>query len=134
MVQFLTPFEPVILVVHFLICVFLVIVILLQAGKGADMGAAFGAGSSQTLFGARGAATFLQKMTAVVAISFLVTSLALASIHKNRSAGGGGKSVVDQPVPATPPVVPAQQVQPAQAQQQPVQAQPAQAVTEPEKK
>ena len=109
MISFLIPLEPVILVLHFTICIFLVIVILLQAGKGADMGAAFGAGSSQTLFGARGAATFLQKMTAVVAISFLVTSLSLAAIHKSRSIEGGGSSVVDdqQPVVPTVPTVPA---------------------------
>lgn len=77
--------EPLILVFHVLICVFLVVAILLQAGKGADLGAAFGAGSSQSLFGARGAATFLTKLTTVVAILFLATSLTLATLHKDRS-------------------------------------------------
>lgn len=81
----LASLEPLILVFHVLICVFLVVAILLQAGKGADLGAAFGAGSSQSLFGARGAATFLTKLTTVVAILFLATSLTLATLHKDRS-------------------------------------------------
>lgn len=81
----LASLEPLILVFHVLICVFLVVTILLQAGKGADLGAAFGAGSSQSLFGARGAATFLTKLTTVVAILFLATSLTLATLHKDRS-------------------------------------------------
>lgn len=81
----LASLEPLILVFHVLICVFLVVAILLQAGKGADLGAAFGAGSSQSLFGARGAATFLTKLTTVVAILFLATSLTLATLHRDRS-------------------------------------------------
>jgi len=96
--------------VHFLLCFFLIAVILLQAGKGADIGAAFGAGGSQTVFGPRGAATFLSKMTTVVAILFLLTSVALA-----RLAGGtrGGSVLEGAPVeaeaptiPETPPVLP----------------------------
>ncbi|EKD42499.1 MAG: hypothetical protein ACD_73C00133G0001, partial [uncultured bacterium] len=82
--SFLNALEPVILVVHYLISIFMIIVILLQAGKGADIGAAFGAGSSQTLFGARGAATLLSKATTVVALLFLATSLSLATISKSR--------------------------------------------------
>lgn len=76
--------ETAILIVHYVVCVFLVIVILLQAGKGADMGAAFG-GSSQTVFGSRGAATFLSKLTTGVAIVFLLTSVSLASISRKRT-------------------------------------------------
>jgi len=104
MLNVLSNLEPVILVIHFMICIFLVVVILLQAGKGADMGAAFGAGGSQSLFGARGAATFLQKMTTGVAIGFLLTSITLASIHKKISLGGSQGSVVgDVPAEATVP-------------------------------
>ena len=97
-----------ILVVHILICLFLVIVILLQAGKGADMGAAFGAGSSQTLFGARGAATFLSKLTTITAMLFLVTSVSLAMIHRNRTKLGSSQSVVTEtsPPPQTEPQTP----------------------------
>src|SRR3989338_4805356 len=90
--------EILITVVHYLICLFLIVVILLQAGKGADIGAAFGAGGSQTLFGARGAATFLNKMTAVVAILFLATSLGLVSFSKSPSS----RSVLEK-IPAAAP-------------------------------
>jgi preprotein translocase subunit SecG len=63
-------------------------IVLLQTGKGADMGAAFGGGSSQTLFGSTGASTFLSKATTVAAIIFMVTSLWLAynSSHKRDSS------------------------------------------------
>ena len=105
MMNLLETLSPFILVVHITICIFLVVVILLQAGKGADMGAAFGAGGSQTLFGARGAATFLSKLTTVTAILFLVTSVSLVMIHKNRLHTGGTRSVVTD-VPEAPPPVP----------------------------
>lgn len=63
--------------IHILACFILILVVLLQAGKGANMGAAFG-GSSQTVFGSSGAGTFLGKLTATVAIIFMITSLSLA--------------------------------------------------------
>lgn len=69
---------------HILICLALILIVLLQTGKGADMGAAFGGGSSQTLFGSSGAATFLTKSTTFVAIAFMVTSLVLAYISSTR--------------------------------------------------
>ncbi len=72
------------LVIHLLACFTMVGVILLQSGKGAEMGAAFG-GSSQTLFGSRGAATFLSKATVVVAAVFMLTALSLAVLSKERS-------------------------------------------------
>ncbi len=63
--------------IHIILCIFMVLVILLQSGKGSDLGAAFG-GSSQTVFGPSGGATFLSKMTTFIAVGFLVTSLVLA--------------------------------------------------------
>lgn len=66
-------------VIHIVVCLFLIAVVLLQSGKGAEMGAAFG-GSSQTLFGSRGASSFLSKMTTVAAVVFMVTSLTLAVV------------------------------------------------------
>ena len=63
---------------HVIVCIALIMIVLLQTGKGADMGAAFGGGSSQTLFGSTGGSTFLGKMTTVVAIVFMLTSLGLA--------------------------------------------------------
>lgn len=98
----LSSFEPLILTLHILVCLFLIAVILLQAGKGADIGATFGAGGSQTLFGARGAATFLSKMTTIIAILFLVTSISLAGIAKSRVSGSSSSSVLDTMEPGAP--------------------------------
>lgn len=68
---------------HIIICIAMILAVLLQTGKGADMGAAFG-GSSQTVFGSSGPGTFLGKMTTFIAIIFMLTSLWLAysSTHK----------------------------------------------------
>ncbi len=80
-----------ILVVHVIVCIILICVVLLQAGKGAEMGAAFG-GSSQTIFGSRGAATFLSKLTVGAAVVFMLTSLSLSVL---KGGGGLGSSVID---------------------------------------
>ncbi|MBT8358376.1 MAG: preprotein translocase subunit SecG [Deltaproteobacteria bacterium] len=78
----------ILIIVHVIVCVALIMIVLLQTGKGADMGAAFGGGSSQTLFGSTGASTFLSKATTIAAIIFMVTSLWLAynSSHKKGSS------------------------------------------------
>jgi len=78
--------EKVILVVHLLIAFAIIGMILLQQGKGADAGASFGAGASQTLFGSGGTWNFFSKATAVLATLFFATSFGLAIIAKN-SAG-----------------------------------------------
>ncbi|MGD0886183.1 MAG: preprotein translocase subunit SecG [Thermodesulfovibrionales bacterium] len=80
------------LIIHTVVCFFLIFIVLIQSSKGAEMGAAFG-GSSQTLFGSRGAATFLSKLTTISAIVFMVTSLVLAVF----SARGG--SVIKNTLP-----------------------------------
>jgi preprotein translocase subunit SecG len=67
----------ILIVIHIAVCVALILIVLLQSGKGAQMGAAFG-GSSQTLFGSPGAAGFLTKVTTVAAVVFMLTSLLLA--------------------------------------------------------
>ncbi|WP_435550211.1 preprotein translocase subunit SecG [Desulfobacterium sp. N47] len=72
------------IIIHVIACIAIIMVVLLQTGKGADMGAAFG-GSSQTLFGSTGASTFLSKATTVVAIIFMITSLSLAYMSGNRN-------------------------------------------------
>ena len=74
-----------IVVIHLTACLFLIFIILIQSSKGAEMGAAFG-GSSQTLFGSRGAATFLSKLTTGAAIAFMITSLLLAIISVRRNS------------------------------------------------
>ena len=81
--------DTIAVVLHVFICLFLIGIILLQAGKGADIGAVFG-GSSQTVFGGRGPATFLNKMTIVVSVIFLLTSVWLSKIGQEK----GTESVI----------------------------------------
>lgn len=76
------------LIVHVLVCLFLIVVVLLQSGKAADLAGAFGGMGSQTAFGPRGSATLLSKATTVSAILFMITSLSL-SIMATRNAGLG---------------------------------------------
>ncbi len=71
-------------IVHVIVCFLMIGAILLQAGKGAEIGAAFG-GSSQTVFGSRGPGTFLSKVTVAAAIIFMLTSLGLAVLSKERT-------------------------------------------------
>ena len=80
------------------VCIVLLLVILLQQGKGGDMASAFGGGSSQTAFGARGGATVLTKMTTVFAVLFMLSALALAIIGQR----GPGSIVSGTPGPAPP--------------------------------
>ena len=89
-------------ILHVLACFILILVVLLQAGKGANMGAAFG-GSSQTVFGSSGAGTFLGKLTATVAVIFMLTSLILTY-----TAGHRGSSLVERSqIPITQQAPPA---------------------------
>ena len=124
-----------ILIVHIIVCFFLMIVVLLQSGKAADLAGAFGGMGSQTAFGPRGSATLLSKATTVSAIIFMLTSLSL-SIMATRNAGLGTTVLEGVPsrtapvqtpgVPAAPPPIPGQQAPPAPAQQSaPAPAQPA---------
>ena len=95
-------------IVHVLVSFFLVGIVLLQQGKGADMGAAFGGGSSQTVFGADGPVSLLGKVTTAAAIIFMITSLTLAyqSSHKTSSvmtdvtvSQDAKKEVTEEPKP-----------------------------------
>ncbi len=74
-------------IIHVVVCVFLIIVVLLQSGKAADLAGAFGGMGSQTAFGPRGSATLLSKATTISAIVFMLTSMSL-SIFATRGAGG----------------------------------------------
>ena len=80
-------------ILHLIVCFLMIAAILLQAGKGAEIGAAFG-GSSQTVFGSRGPGTFLSKITVGAAIIFMVTSLSLALLSRNENVAS---SVIDVP-------------------------------------
>ena len=95
-------------IVHVLVCVFLIAIVLLQHGKGADAGAAFGGGSSQSLFGTEGPLSLLNKITTVSAVVFMVTSVALAYLASMNSSGSVMSEVE---TPAAPPV--AEQVIPS---------------------
>jgi preprotein translocase subunit SecG len=91
------------IIIHVVVCIALILIVLLQTGKGADMGAAFGGGGSNTLFGATGASTFLGKLTTVAAVVFMLTSLTLAYMSTNRQAS----SILQDHPAATKPIAPA---------------------------
>jgi preprotein translocase subunit SecG len=84
------------IIMHVIVCIAMIMIVLLQTGKGADMGAAFGGGASQTLFGSTGASTFLGKLTTVAAVVFMLTSLSLAYISGQRT---GDSIMVDKQAP-----------------------------------
>jgi preprotein translocase subunit SecG len=97
--------ETLVVVVHVVIAVALVGLVLIQQGKGADAGAAFGGGASQTVFGSQGSGSFLTRFTTLLAIVFFVTSFSLAIFAKQRAelAGEAGIPVVEEssaPAPA----------------------------------
>ena len=87
------------LVLHLIVAVAIVVLVLLQQGKGADMGAAFGGGSSQSLFGARGSANFLSRATSTLATVFFLSSLILAYFYTGKSESPG---VIDSVISAPP--------------------------------
>lgn len=107
--------ETLLITIHYVVCFLLIVAILLQAGKGADIGAVFG-GASQTVFGSRGPATFLNKITVVVAATFLVTSIWLAHIAKSRTAETVvDKAAVTETAPqAEPGVLPEEEKRPTE--------------------
>lgn len=120
-------------IVHVLVALFLILVILLQSGKAGDLASAFGGAGSQTAFGARGAATVLTKATAVCAVIFMLTSLALAIMFHRTS----GVSVLERvpysepapldeaaPRPTEPSAAPGAQESPQEGQAEPQSGEP----------
>src|SRR5881628_1806425 len=95
-------------VIHVLMCFAIIAIVLLQAGKGADIGSAFGGAGSQAVFGSMGTPTVLGKITGVVAVIFTITSFSLALLGGERSA-----SVVREPASAPAPSAPAPTTPPA---------------------
>ena len=81
--------QTIVVVVHVIVAIGIVGLVLLQQGKGADAGASFGAGASQTVFGSSGSGNFLVRATTIGATIFFITSLSLAVFAKNQSALGG---------------------------------------------
>lgn len=96
----------ILIILHVVVCIALIMIVLLQTGKGADMGAAFGGGSSQTLFGTTGASTFLSKATTVAAVVFMVTSLTLAYISSHQTPGSVMTDVKSPAAEQTSPAEP----------------------------
>jgi preprotein translocase subunit SecG len=95
-------FYPIIVTIHVIVSIALILIILLQTGKGADIGAVFGGGGSNTLFGASGPTSFLSKLTAGAAIVFMLTSLFLAYFAGNRPSSSlmkGNAPVRQQQMP-----------------------------------
>ena len=123
--------------VHVIVCIILILVVLLQSGKGADLAGAFGGGATQTAFGSRGPASFLSKMTTAAAIVFMITSISLSTmVTKQESSksilettGGAAKAPAKAPAAAKQPETPAptpEQIKQQQRQIEQKQAQPAQ--------
>jgi len=97
--------ETILLVVHVIAALGIIGLVLLQHGKGADMGAAFGGGASGSVFGATGSANFLSRATAILATVFFLTSMGLTwyYAHKGTSKGVMGTQPATQQAPATAP-------------------------------
>jgi preprotein translocase subunit SecG len=92
--------------IHIIVCLFLIIVVLLQSGKSADIAAAFGGMGSQTAFGPRGAATLLSKATTLAAVIFMLTSITLSIFASRRPSASVLQNLKTQPAksaPQTPP-------------------------------
>lgn len=102
--------ETIVLVVHVVVAFALILIVLLQSGKGANIGAAFG-GSSQTVFGSRGPAGFMSKLTTAAAVLFMLTSLTLSMI----SAGDRQVTILDDIAPQDVIDEPATQTEPVEA-------------------
>jgi preprotein translocase subunit SecG len=103
--------QKIVLIIHTLIALGIIALVLLQRGKGADAGAAFGAGASGTVFGARGSGSFFSRATAVLATAFFASSLTLAYLSSQR--GGDQESLLEgAPAVETEEAIPAEPVIP----------------------
>jgi preprotein translocase subunit SecG len=97
---------------HILLCIVLILVVLVQSGKAADLAGAFGGMGSQTAFGPRGAANFLTRATTWCAVMFMLTTISMVLTQRRGPASSGGPSVLEEAptsAPATPAQAPAQQ-------------------------
>ncbi|RKZ27911.1 preprotein translocase subunit SecG [bacterium] len=108
------------IIIHIIVSITLILIVLLQSGKGTDMGSAFGGGSSQSLFGSSGASTFLSKSTTIAAIIFMLTSLGLAYLsgHNQRDTIMLNTEVSTESMPAPAPEAPIEGEKKTPAEQQ----------------
>jgi preprotein translocase subunit SecG len=119
----MTTIHTLVLIFHVLVGAMIVGLVLVQRGKGAETGAAFGSGASATVFGAKGSANFLSRSTAILATLFFATSLGLAYLGSQRPVA---KSVVNQAgEPAAPQATPSKEGEAPPAPEQPAPAAPA---------
>lgn len=102
-------------IIHILVSIGLILVVLLQTGKGAEIGAVFGGGSSSTIFGSSGAGNFLTKLTTGMAVVFMITSLTLGYFAGHKPSA----SIFDSRTPSVEPRPPTQPMPPAQGQTAP---------------
>jgi len=102
-------------IIHVIVSLFLIVVVLLQSGKAADLAGAFGGMGSQTVFGPRGSATVLTRATTISAILFMCTSLSLAVLSTGRAASGSAPSILD-PISTPTGAAPSGQAAPAPGQ------------------
>lgn len=114
-------------IVHVVVCLFLIIVVLLQSGKAADLAGAFGGMGSQTAFGPRGSATLLSKATTISAVLFMLTSMSLSILATKNAQNRPGGTLQRHPVGTVAPASPAPANKPAAvpAQKAPAQQTPA---------
>jgi preprotein translocase subunit SecG len=111
--------ETVVVVVHLLVALGVVGLVLIQQGKGADAGASFGAGASATVFGSQGSATFLSRVTAILAAVFFITSLGLAYFAKEKADALSNVGLPDPAVLEVQPSKPAADDVPVLEEQKP---------------
>lgn len=90
--------ETIVIVFHLLVALGVVVLVLIQQGKGAEAGASFGSGASATVFGSQGSSTFLSRFTAILAAAFFLTSLALGFFAKERAGSAGEVGLPDPAV------------------------------------
>ncbi len=110
----MTLLYQIVTAIHIVVAIALIGVVLLQRGKGSEIGAAFGAGASGTLFGARGSASFLTRTTAILATIFFLTSLTLAYFAQVRENRKGLEEILQEESELPPVELPAGEPQKAQ--------------------
>jgi preprotein translocase subunit SecG len=119
-----------VVIIHVIVCIFLIIVVLVQSGKSADVAATFGGMGSQTAFGPRGAASALSKATTAAVIIFMITSMSLTIMATRIQGGSGSSGAFERAQPSQSQPAPQKQ---APGQQQPAPAQQTPAPTTPKK-
>lgn len=113
--------ESIVVIVHVIVAIAIVGLVLLQQGKGADAGAAFGSGSSQTVFGSAGSGNFLTRSTSIAATIFFITSLTLAILARQNTVAGGVEGLpIVNPALLEQPAAPATDIPQVDASQAPV--------------